>query len=84
MSDIEFTQATAYDDGYECGYEMGIKDILEEGAEIPDWVEIFLDELSRKALDPLEGLHLRWDAALKALVCTQKGREVMFKKEGER
>ena len=69
--DIERLEDEAYDQGFQDG--------LDEDVEVPSWIENFLEELSRAGLDSIDSIEVRWDAALKALVCTQKGKEVSFK-----
>ena len=72
------------DDGYSDGYSEGFDAGWEEGKleaedECPEWSIEFREELTRKGFDLLNSIEVYWDAALKALIFTQKGREVSFR-----
>ena len=73
------TSDLSYQEGYDEGHRQGFDDALDEAVEIPDWTENFRETLERKGFDLLDSIEVRYDAALKALIFTQKGREVSFR-----
>lgn len=78
-ADIEKLEDEAYQLGYGEGYDNGVIDGELDAEDAPPWTEAFLEALNDKAFDPLDAIEVHYDAALKAVVCSQKGREVSFK-----
>ncbi len=69
------------DRAYDSGYAEGFDDGLDKGAELPPFAETLRESLRLKGIDATENVTVRYDAALKAFLWTQDGREVRLDEE---
>ena len=68
------------DIAYDEGYEAGTQDVLDEFApECEEFLEQFKTICAQFTFDPYEAVSIRFDAAQKAIILSQGGREEILR-----